>query len=219
MSESFMNEHQHSIESLTWFVNGTLDVREHARVQQHLEQCTDCRNELTRQQQVRNAISQPSKVEFAPQTSFNKLRERIDGETSLDTVTNATSPAIPAAHRPSPLRRHWLPLAFAAQWLVIVGLAGTLWWNNRSTDAVYRTVTTTAHGDQPIIHAVFDEATRLSDVKDILGRAGLEVVAGPTAAGVYALTPERPHDVSALKQLVATLRNDPRVRFVELSHP
>jgi len=102
-------------------------------------------------------------------------------------------------------------------------LLGVLFTRGSFTDsntAAYRTVTSSsmANDNRPIIHVVFDEATRLTDVKDILGKSGLEVAAGPTAAGVYSLTPDSTRKLS-LQQTVTALRADPRVRFAELSHP
>jgi len=218
-----MTEHDHIVESLTWYVNGTLNVREQALVQKHLEQCAHCRKELALQQHIHGAITQPAKVEFAPQTSFNKLWDRINEEPFSQAGQKQVA---------SPPRRwltlprfelnwlidRWVPITLAVQFLIIVGLASVLWIRSGESPSTYHTVTSTADPDRPIIHTVFDEATRLSDVKDILNRAGLEVASGPTTAGVYSLTPDKSRSTPPLSEVVASLRNDPRVRFAELSH-
>lgn len=211
-----MNEHKRIFEALTWLVNGTLDVREQQRVRKHLEQCGMCRAELELQQRVRGAITQPPKVEFAPQTSFNKLWERIEQEAV------AQPPGLPRAVKLhlSRVARWWMPFTLGLQLLVIVVLAAALFTRNSASveqTAPYRTVTA-ATDDRPIVHAVFDEAIRLTDVKDILSRAGLEVASGPTAAGVYSLTPDGSHAQTDLNAMLAMLRADPRVRFAEVSH-
>lgn len=218
-----MSEHDRVIDLLTWFVNGTLDTSEQRRVLQHIEQCSTCRHELELQQRVRDAIAQPSKVEFAPQTSFNKLWDRINVEDAKEKMPSRIAVMNVRPHRWPRLRVRWMPLALATQLLVIIGLLIVLVYGGRTEygAAAYRTVTTNSSSDvqRPIIHVVFDDATRLSDVKDILSKAGIEVVSGPTNAGVYSLTPERSRDRIDLNELVASLRADPRVRFAELSHP
>lgn len=219
-----MTEHDHIIELLTWFVNGTLDAREQARVLQHVEQCAICRNELALQQQVRSAITQPPKIEFAPQTSFNKLWDQIsDDEMSAGTRQRHKMHTVASRwFWPRQLLRNWMPITLAVELLVIFALAGIVVTDRNGSGrqpAAYRTVTDVSAIDRPIIHAVFDEATRLSDVKDILSRAGLEVVSGPTMAGVYSLTPDGSRSKSDLNETVSALRIDPRVRFAELSHP
>lgn len=212
-----LSEHDRVVELLTWFVNGTLDVREQERVVQHLEHCEICRGELSLQQQLRNAIAQPSKVEFAPQTSFNKLWERISDEQLGQRPTALAG----AWHRLwlSWLKQQWMPLTLGLQALIIAGLSIAFALHNGGNEAAYRTVTAPNNENRAIVHAVFDDATRLSDVKDILNKTGLEVASGPTAAGVYSLTPDAARSRIDLNASVDSLRADPRVRFAELSHP
>jgi len=218
-----MTEHDHIIESLTWYVNGTLDARQQGLVQKHLERCALCRKELALQQQIHGAITQPAKVEFAPQTSFNKLWDRIKDEQFVQAGQNQfASPARRWLALPrfelNWLIDRWIPITLSVQFLIIAGLTSVLWIRSGESPATYRTVTSTADPDRPIIHTVFDEATRLSDVKDILNKAGLEVASGPTTAGVYSLTPDTSRSTPPLNEVVVSLRNDPRVRFAELSH-
>jgi hypothetical protein len=64
---------------------------------------------------------------------------------------------------------------------------------------------------------VFDDAVTLADVKEILGRAGVNAVSGPTPAGVYTLQPDEQHRSADPESLLGRLRSDPRVRFAELA--
>lgn len=220
-----MTEHQHVVELLTWFVNGRLTAAEHARVAEHLEHCALCREELALQQRVRAAIVQPTKVEFAPQTSFNKLWDKITTDAAPKSSLLGRRPSVTTPAKPWPklVRYYWMPIALGGQVAIIVALLAILFAHSsipNNNTAAYYTVTSTdkANDNRPIIHVVFDEAARLSDMKDILGKSGLEIAAGPTAAGVYSLTPDGT-GANALQQTVVTLRADPRVRFAELSHP
>lgn len=221
-----MTEHEHVAELLTWFVNGRLDAREQTRVTEHLERCAMCRAELALQQRLRAAITQPVKVEFAPQTSFNKLWDRVTAEQANPSLLKRRRNSAAISQPGRWLQRladHWVPVTLSMQLLVIIALLGVLFMRGNLINintAAYRTVSSSdaINDNRPIIHVVFDEATRLTDVKDILSKSGLEVASGPTAAGVYSLTPDSAHATS-LQQTVTSLRGDPRVRFAELSHP
>jgi anti-sigma factor RsiW len=216
-----MSIQDHIEDLIPWFVNDTLDAREQQRVTAHLEQCARCRAELSRQRRIRSAILQPGKVELAPQASFNKLWERISTDGQAPATSSATRQR--AGMALDWCRRRWMPIALAAQLLIIASLGVVIAARTHSTDSdgtgPYQTVTSDNHADQAIIHVVFADDTRLSDVKDILARTGVEVVSGPSAAGVYTLTPDARDAKADLQAMVTTLRNDPRVRFAEVSHP
>jgi len=213
----------HIFELLPWYINGRLSAEDRAKVTQHLQHCAQCASELDMHRRVQSAITAPAKVEIAPQTSFNKLWDRIAAAEDAE-FSDATgrSDALMLSLRTLPrdvgvwFRSHWMSVALSLQTAVIIALASAVVWQHQETrNDVYRTVTsTTVNGT--VIHVVFDDATRLADIKDILLRSNLQVSSGPTAAGVYSLTSIN-GQVSAL-QTVKSLRDDPRVRFAEVSH-
>ena len=216
------NERDHVIDDIPWYLNGTLAAHRHARVEGHLRQCADCSRELAMQQRIRGAIAQPTKIEIAPQASFNKLWDRIGTEESRSNVgTESPLSRVMESWRGGIrwCRRQWMPLMLGAQALIIVALVGVLSLKYVPDVGAYRTVTTVDNEQRPIVHVVFADTVRLSDVKDILGRSGLEVVSGPSRAGVYTLTPENTVPTADIDTLLRVLREDPRVRFAELSHP
>ena len=213
------NEHDHIQEQLPWFINGTLDAQRHSDVQTHLADCPRCQQELIAQQRLRAALTQPAKVEIAPQASFNKLWERISCEDRGQRIQIKKNPGRELRRWwQQQWRQHWIPVTLSAQALAIVVLVGFLAIRGESP-ASYHTVTAPSHEDKPIIHVVFADDTRLSDVKEVLTQLGLDIVEGPSAAGVYALTPSARSSNNDLVTKVKTLREDPRVRFAELSHP
>lgn len=218
----FRTEHERVFELLPWLVNGRLDTHDYPLVTQHLEQCAQCRVELAAQQRLNAAINQPSKVEFAPQASFNKLWDRIEADEHAGRIQPSFSDTV--QHWWTDCKQwcihYWLPMTAGLQTVVIVALAGMLLLSHMSTNsnAAYRTVTTPSVAvDGTLIRVVFDDATRLGDVKDILNRSQLTVVAGPTAAGVYSLAPANKGRVLDIQETLNCLREDPRVRFVELA--
>jgi len=212
----------HVIDLLPWYLNGRINADDRAKVMQHLQQCERCAAELNMQKHLQTAINAPVKVEIAPQPSFNKLWERVVAEENAD-VDAAIKPT---SNHISPLQQfacwlqaQWMPVILATHMAVIV--AGGIFFvkhETTNTNAAYRTVSTTTPTQGAVFHVVFDDATRLTDIKDILLRSNLQVISGPTAAGVYSLSPMTEQAAVDIKQTVKSLRDDPRVRFAEISH-
>jgi hypothetical protein len=221
-----MNEHARASELLVWMVNGRIEAADARWLNEHLEGCAACRDELKAEQRVRDAIAREPTVEFAPQASFNRLWERIESGRNVpptDAATDAALAAVPAresaggsvALRSRKVR--WLRVAVTAQAAVILLLCGILW--QRPAAPAYRTVTDAAPVpviSGGVIKAIFSDQVRLADVKEILQGAGLAVVSGPSAAGVYTLAPRDSLAPPVTPEVAARLRADPRVRFAEI---
>ena len=219
-----MNDHARASELLVWMVNGRIEPADSRWLSEHLDGCASCRRELGVERRVRDAVAREPTVEFAPQASFNRLWERIEGE--RDMAAPDAPDAGGAAQEVSPesapraqrwQKRAWLPVAMAAQAAVILLLCGVLW--QRSTAPAYRTVTDSAPGPVAtgdVIKAIFSDDVRLADVKEILASTELSVVSGPSEAGVYTLAARDAHARPVTPEAAARLRADPRVRFAEL---
>jgi hypothetical protein len=215
-----MNEHVRAAELLTWKVNGRLAGADAEWLEAHLQVCGACRQELSAQQQIRDAIAREPTVEFAPQASFNRLWARIENDGTDSAATRP--PTAAGARRSGWAAGPWTRATLAAQAVLVALLGGALWhdWTIRPA-ADYRTVTEApaiaARG--PVITAIFDDRVRLADVKDILAGSGLVIASGPTAAGVYTLVPAEADQASLPPTALARLRADPRVRFAEAGAP
>lgn len=217
----------HISELIPWHLNGRLSSEDKLRVVQHLQHCKQCNAELNMQRHIHAAITTSGKIEIAPQPSFNKLWERIvTDDICQDNV-------IKQVHQPQPrsfsqvqnlmnwLRLHWMPFMLITQTAAIVVLAGVLTLQQMKQgdkSAIYHTVTSSTPMSGIVIHAVFDDATRLGDIKDILLHFNLQVTSGPTPAGVYSLSPTNNRADFNPREAVQSLREDPRVRFAEVAH-
>jgi len=214
----------HVADLLPWYINGRLNAEERAKVMHHLQHCVRCTAELNLQQQLQAAITAPVKVEIAPQPSFNKLWERIitEDHPHVDrAIRTSLITRLPFEGFSHWMRTYWMPVTLATQAALIIVLIGLIVIKQQAPpndDAAYRTVTSNAPINGTVFHVVFDDATRLADIKDILLRSNLQVISGPTAAGVYSLTPTNEQLSIANQQTVKSLRDDPRVRFAEISH-
>jgi hypothetical protein len=210
---------------LPWIANESAAPKDVARVEEHLRDCRECQEELEFQRQLRNAIRSEEAVVLAPQTSLQKLMQRIDTvadiEDAADIEGESEASAAPAEapRRDASRRPRWLAVAAAIQGIVIAGLLAALWSQSREALTTPRfttltTATTVARG--PVIRVVFDGSIALDDMNQVLRSIGAQIIAGPSEAGVYTLglaagAADRPGVDKALAQL----RADNRVRFAE----
>jgi len=202
-------EHQRANELLPWLVNGTLQGEELGWLRAHLDACALCRDEQRVQLQLRDTLTAQPAVEFAPQPSFNRLWHRIEN----NGVTGSSDSSRP----PSRTAPRWLVGGLALQAAIIVVLLAMVLRSAPPTTsaAEYRTVTSGAAVPTAALQVVFDDAVTVGDVRVILGRTGLTVLSGPTAAGVYVLVPDGLSPRTTPEQVLALLRSDPRVRFAD----
>lgn len=211
--------HQECWELLPWLANERAATKDIARVEEHLRNCRECQEELKLQRRLREAIRTEDAVVLAPQTSLQKLMQRIDGDPPA--TGDAVADSEPAMAISAPRRRadirwsHWLPIAACVQGIVIATLAGTLWWQSREQLTAPRFTTLTSHAALArgaVIRVVFADGVALDEVNEILRVIDAQIVAGPSEAGVYTLgLPADGHVENAL----ARLRADRRIVFSE----
>lgn len=210
--------HQECWELLPWLANERATPKEIARVDEHLRDCRECQKELELQRRLREAIRTEDSVVLAPQTSLQKLMQRIDADApaidvavanSEPTATNGTSPGRIAIRR-----SRWLPIAAAIQGIAIVALLGTLWWQSHATLTAPRFTTLTSDAvlaRAPAIRIVFADGVTLNEVNEIVRSIDAQIVAGPSEVGVYTLGLSAELVENALERL----RADRRIVFAE----
>src|SRR5688572_26479639 len=158
---------------LPWIANESAAAKEVARVEAHLRDCRECQEELEFQRQVRDAIRSEEAVVLAPQTSLQKLMQRID--TAADIEDEGAAPLAPfeviAEPRREPVRwSRGLAIAAAVQGIVISGLLAALWLQSQSREELtagrYNVLTTptatVARGS--VIRVVFADNVALEDM-------------------------------------------------------
>ena len=89
-----MNDHARASELLVWMINGRIEPADSRWLSEHLDGCASCRRELSVERRVRDAVAREPTVEFAPQASFNRLWERIEGGRDM------VAPETPASDAP-----------------------------------------------------------------------------------------------------------------------
>lgn len=207
---------------LPWIANESAAAKDVARVEAHLRECRECQEELDFQRQVRNAIRSEEAVVLAPQTSLQKLMQRIDTVADIDDEPQAPPAEVLATPRREPVRwSRWLPIAAAVQGIVITALLGALWMQSSDTltDARYTMLLTpekpVAQGQ--VIRVVFTGDVALDEMNRVLRSIDAQIIAGPSRADVYTLgLAAGRDDPTRVDQALAQLRADSHVRFAEL---
>ena len=212
---------------LPWIANESAAARDVARIEAHLRDCRECQEELEFQRQLRNAIRSEEAIVLAPQTSLQKLMQRIDtvpdlDDEELEIEQVATVEPIAAARREPTRWTRWLPIAAAVQGIAIAGLLGALWLQAQTQDdltaprytvqgAPTETVTRV-----PAIRVVFSGDVALDDMNHVLRAINAQIIAGPSEANVYTLgLAANSADKSDIDKAIAQLRADGHVMFAE----
>jgi len=213
---------------LPWIANESAAAKDVARVEAHLHDCRECQEELEFQRQLRNAIRSEEAVVLAPQTSLQKLIQRIDTVADMDDDEQEGAPAavaepIAIARREPARWSRWLPIAAAVQGIAIAGLLAALWTQSQSHDDLtagrYNMLTTpTATVTRgPVIRVVFAGDVALDDMNRVLRAIDAQIIAGPSEAGVYTLglAAGAADKSGGVEKAIAQLRADDHVMFAE----
>jgi hypothetical protein len=221
---SEVDSHQWALGLIPWYVNGTLQAAEAAKLDAHLDGCAECRRDYQAQVRLFEAMQAESTLVFAADPSFRKLMARIGAEEDAGRLV-ADRPAPVAAQRSAPAARR--APGGAARWLAAavllegLGLGYGAWaWHTHSAnaDSAYVTLTSPApsYHDVARIRVVFRAGLSVGGLGTILHDSGAHIIDGPTDANVYtlglsgaAVTPE------VVERRVAALRANADVLFAE----
>ena len=215
--------HEEAWLSLPWLANGRLSQAERDKIEPHVRQCPTCTEELAFQRLICSALTEPDRVTYAPGPSFRKLMDRIDGTAPQPQRTRERNKApVPASRGNISL---WRPpgLAWAASFVLVLGLGGILTTVYRSSEPLYVTHTDAARVTPNVLHIAFDRSLTVGEAEEALRSTGARIVEGPDSTGVFGIRPvatgagsaTSTRDSHAMRVLSARLRADPRVRWVE----
>ena len=220
-----LDPHEAATLLLPWYANGTLSPEETRQVEAHLGQCPHCRAELEQYRILGEQVrEQPEWTWQPPSGHFERLMADID---RLDTL------AVPVRAKPSPWQRlmDWLretpqPMRWtlAAESLALAMLVLVVWLPGRPVvEPGFETlssVTTSTRPTGPRLRVGFDPTLRIADLQSLLQVLHGQIVAGPSALGIYtvALDAEgRPE--AALDHALTVLRAHRQVLLAEPLQP
>ena len=178
---------------LPWYLNGTLDATERERVEIWLRAAPEREAELAMwravQADARNALPAPAFDELG----WRRLRAQL-----------------PAA-RSTP----WLKLAVAASVLVIAGLQTAILV--RDGAGVHRPLSETPLADHWQLRVRFVESATLAEIGAMLDRHDAQLVAGPSALGLYTIAIPKHAAPSAPQTLIDAMQAEPLVLEVTVA--
>jgi hypothetical protein len=201
---------------LPWYVTTRLNAEDTQRVAGHLKRCAICREDVTRERELRALLKSDSALAYAPQPGLAKTLTRM-GE--LETPRAAPAPRAAARTRRF-TAVHWLSAAALVQ-AIALGAAGiSLLHHSGQPDRRPRYATLTS-APAPVapgsrIRVVFPTSMSLGALQAVLAQNALTVVHGPSDAGTYTLAfNDSRAAAERLNPTIAALRRDPRVLFAE----
>jgi len=196
------DEHQAVQSLLPWYVNGTLDAEEAARVDGHLAQCARCQADLAWQQELRAAAPDSDPASTAEvDRHWAALSQRL----STAATTSPPRPNAVAAW----FRARWLPLAAGLQGVVVLALV-LAWWNVPQREEAFHALGAAPTATAANVLVVFRPTATEADIRRVLKANRAQLVGGPTVTNAYLLR------LSGLSgDALARLRADGAVMRVE----
>ena len=176
---------------IPWFVNGSLDPRDEALVSAHCESCGECRADVAREKELREAISSmPSDAD----RGWTILRDKV-----LQRPPPSRRGMVPSLRRPIALG--WAlagQLAVAASVAVaFVGLAPA------EPEPGYHLLSSPDEAGGGNVIVVFSPETTEASLRRTLDLIDGRIVDGPTASGAYILRVAERDQAKAIAQLRA----------------
>lgn len=215
MTEVSSSEHRQAWDLIPWIVNGTASEDERQDVQAHLQNCSDCREELEFQHRLQHAVTREAAPDSDAQANWARLSQRLDGAAPADGSARL------AVRRAKRTGWRWATAAMVVQGIGLGVLGSALWWRvpaggSSSPVAAYRTLSASVAAASPAtIRVVFVPTMTVVELHAVLATTRLQVVSGPSEADVWSLAPADESERLDTDRAVRLLRASPRVRFAE----
>src|SRR5262245_23478339 len=162
-----MDDHDDIATLLPWYVNGTLDEREMARVTRHLETCTSCAREAEATLSEARALHAEAIPDFdASERARDRNFARLVRRLGQPRARRVPLPALTLAAA--------VALAVGAGWLL----------RSEPTET-FRALTSPADSEHVVLQVIFDPAASERDVRQVLLASGGTLLGTPSPKGVY----------------------------------
>jgi hypothetical protein len=208
-------KHQEIIESLPWYVNGTLDQAERAAVTQHLATgCDECAREVRSLTAIQKAVKTVG--DEAPEPSpflLNRALAQIEDyeRTRAQEQSRQTASASPGLW--DRLRESWWPttpvfarVALATQLALVLILGAVAVYQYENPQVIYKT-TSDSSGTRAKLSVIFNEKASEGEIRQTLEEIHGSIVDGPTAQGRYTIQLAIPLEQTAeLDKIMRTLQ-------------
>lgn len=204
--------HTETWEILPWYVNGSLEGDELEKIEQHLEDCEKCRQEVSYLRRLTQALARPEDVAPAVDTPLSEALSRIE--------------QIEAERSSANLERFWDALRLkwplrpllVVQTLVILALVIALWQGSTGAPPVFHTLsrpTDAVTSKGFAVRMVFSPEVTEQELRRLLIELKGQIVEGPSPYGVYTVEIHSIADPEAEASLLEEIRAREEVEFLE----
>ncbi len=170
MSHNPTEHTTHPEELLPWFVNGTLSVEERVEVEQHVESCVQCQQEIALLQKIRTEVKDTpvqSPGEFGLNRLLNEVRHKQKG----------------VGVTPQTQSRGWQTgLAIAASLMIFVqaGLLFDAWFLSKPMSPLAG-----PQKDGVVLQVTFEPTTTEAQIRELMTDIQATFIDGPSSLGLY----------------------------------
>ena len=176
---------------IPWFVNGSLDASDEALVRTHFEECGECRADIAREEELREAIAG---MPFGADRGWTGLRDKV-----LQRPPSARRGLRPSLRRPVALG--W---ALAGQLAVAASVAvAFITLAPADSEPGYRLLASPDKGGGGNVIVLFSPDTSEAGLRRTLRAIDGRIVDGPTASGAYVVSVDERDRAKAIEQLRA----------------
>jgi hypothetical protein len=180
--------HASAWELLPWLVNGSIRDEDRQRLETHLRECADCRDEHAFQQRLHAGMQDPQEDDAGARAALSRLLGRIDEEADARPGTRARS-------RHGGLLQRILIAALVVQTSAVVAVAALVWIapgsDLRSAEhANYRTLSQPDHAAMmATIRLVPAPELSVGALQELLAEEGLRIATSSEDGTILGLAP------------------------------
>ncbi len=219
------SKHQEVALLLPWYINKTLHSDEHDLVEAHLKSCLICRKELTYLKKLSASVQQSDSLNAMEHAALLQLKNRIHKTEQRTRTKTAVSYGIPGFRQwfgnidlANLLVQHpgavFTAVLFVTVSLTIPGLFDTQQISGSQYHTLSSTKSTTPVANE--IRVVFSSDITAQQIARILKSVQGEIIARPTAQGVYRVRiGKRAMTQKEILKTVSLLRKNTQVIFAE----
>lgn len=185
------SEHDAVQKLMPWFVNGTLSAREARRVETHLAECGECREDLAFERQLAHEVAM---LPLNADEGWKAMQLRMAEEAAPARATG-----------PMRLFRRRVPVGWAMAGSLAASVALALVLTSAqlrpAPQQTYHTLGSAPASSQGQIVVLFKPAMTERQMRTVLTAQNARLVDGPTASGAYVLHVDGGNPADAIKAL------------------
>lgn len=189
-------------ELLSFYVNGTLDEAETSAVEAYLERSQDARAELAYLKRLRQGLGEMERENSPGELGLKRLQREIAAE--RESTASGRSASASAIHAQESARRGvspwWRSLSVAAC-LALAVMAGLTFYRTGDVE-----LAGAGAAGEAVLQVAFTPSVTEETMRAVLLDAGVTIVDGPSAMGIYRLALSKGAGRAAIDRALAALR-------------